>query len=70
MKTLNITLPIHMKAALDSSLAVFSDDGFKYDITDRQERGNHIYLSLNANDQEIINLGIKIGYALAKKPIQ
>jgi hypothetical protein len=64
--TSKITLPAHMGTALDQALDAFAKDGFLYDITSRQIFGNKIVLQIVAHPQEIIDLGIKIGYRLAK----
>lgn len=63
-----VKFPAHMVAAVKKSLNDFAKDGFIYQVANGQtdSTGNY-FLDIYASDQELIKLGIKIGYNLAKE---
>lgn len=68
MSFTKITLPLHWKAALDSALEAFARDGFIYLTQNREELpSGHIVLEVAATEEQMLNLGVKIGYRLPVK---
>jgi hypothetical protein len=64
-----VTLPVHMKDALNKSLKEFSKNGFKYDILTRDEGLNQIHLVIDTTTQHAVNLGVKVGYKLKEEEV-
>lgn len=62
---MKIKFPLHMEPAIKTALDGFAKDGFVYSINSPTERTEtHIIYDFDANGQELVSLGIKIGAAL------
>ena len=68
---MKITFPLHMDQAIKNAFDAFAKDGFVYSINSPTVRTDtHVIWDIDANEQEMVSLGIKIGYNLAKEDQQ
>lgn len=59
--------PIHMKPAFEAAIDAFAKDGFLYDSKITFENENIFVADIDASPNQIMSLGIKIGYRLPVK---